>query len=120
MGADNPDVRAAAVFTLGALIQAHESGGSGGSGASGPPSPSPTSPGIAGDPAVAAAGAAAAAPGAAAAAAAAAAGAEGGPLPEAERLAVERAIACALLEVVYDASPLVRWVRPHRNWVCWC
>ena len=50
-----------------------------------------------------------AAGGEAAAGAAGGAAAEG-PLPPAERLAIERAIACALLEVVYDASSLVRCV----------
>ncbi|EFN54506.1 hypothetical protein CHLNCDRAFT_135218 [Chlorella variabilis] len=110
LGADNPDVRAAAVFTLGTFIQATEGsghgGGHGGSGGLAPTSPSPTAPG-----GVAASSAASGAEGAAAAGGAAGqagGGAAEGPLPEAERLALERAIACALLEVVYDASPLVR------------
>lgn len=116
LGADSPDVRAAAVFALGALVQAQEGGGGGGSP---PPAPSagtastgalaPLSPAssAAGSSVGPGAGGVPGAPDAAAAAAAAAAPAEG-PLPEAERLAVERAIACALLEVVYDASPVVR------------
>jgi regulatory associated protein of mTOR len=68
--ADDPDIRAAAVFSLGALIQAHE-----------------------GD-------------------ATAEEFTEGGqaaaPLLEQDRMVLERAIVCGLLEVVYDASPLVR------------
>lgn len=116
LGADNPDVRAAAVFTLGALIQATDSGGLGGlaglGGSSGAlagaaasaASLSPVSSAAGSMPGPAGAG-----PEAAAAAGAAPAAAEG-PLPEADRLAIERAIACALLEVVYDASPTVRWV----------
>ncbi|GAB4817626.1 hypothetical protein N2152v2_004672 [Parachlorella kessleri] len=91
VGEDNADIRAAAVFALGALIQAHEGGAPAGSSGS-PPSPSPASPG--GSPS---------SPSPAALDAALAA-----PLGEQERLAVERAVACALLELVYDASPLVR------------
>jgi hypothetical protein len=111
LGADSPDVRAAAVYTLGAFVQASEGGlGSGGSGSappSAPASPSPT-------PAGGSEAAAAAVP--PAAAAAGAAGTAEGPLPDAERLAVERAIACALLEVVYDASPLVRCEGEGAGW----
>ncbi len=116
LGADNPDVRAAAVFTLGALIQASDSGGLGGLAGMG---------GSSGALAGAAASAASLSPGssaagsmpgpagagpeaAAAAAAGAPAAASDGPLPDVDRLAIERAIACALLEVVYDASPTVR------------
>lgn len=108
LGADDPNVRAAAVFTLGTFIQTVESSGMSGSSSSGtlaPASPSPTPPaGVAAPPSGGAGDAAAAGTPASAAAAAA------GPLPDAERWALERAIACALLEVVYDASPLVRCV----------
>ncbi|KAL4421494.1 hypothetical protein ABPG75_010785 [Micractinium tetrahymenae] len=101
LGADNPDVRAAAVFTLGAFIQASEGSSDGGAGSPGlaPPPASPSPSSSSGPGSMPAAGPEAAA--------GASAPAEG-PLPEGERLAVERAIACALLEVVYDASPLVR------------
>ncbi|PSC68711.1 Regulatory-associated of TOR 1 [Micractinium conductrix] len=103
LGADYPDVRAAAVFTLGAFVQAQEGEGGGIPGAAGlappPASPSPTS---------SAGGSMPSAAGGEAAAGAAGGAAAEGPLPPAERLAIERAIACALLEVVYDASSLVR------------
>ena len=81
-------------------LQAHEGGGPAG-GSGGPPSPTPASPGTSpSSPATAPLDAALAAP-----------------LGEQERLAVERAVACALLELVYDASPLVRSVR---QWPpCW-
>lgn len=106
LGADNPDVRAAAVFTLGAFIQATE--GNSDAAASLPGlAPSPTSPSPSSSSGPGSMPAAGPEAPAAAAAAAAAPPAEG-PLPEGERLAVERAIACALLEVVYDASPSVR------------
>ena len=105
LGADYPDVRAAAVFTLGAFVQAQEGEGGGIPGAAGlappPASPSPTS---------SAGGSMPSAAGGEAAAGAAGGAAAEGPLPPAERLAIERAIACALLEVVYDASSLVRCV----------
>ncbi|KAL4426136.1 hypothetical protein ABPG77_007418 [Micractinium sp. CCAP 211/92] len=106
LGADNPDIRAAAVFTLGAFIQTTEGRGEGGASSAGlaPPPASPSPSSSSGPGSIPAAGPEAPD---AAGAAGAAAPAEG-PLPEGERLALERAIACALLEVVYDASPLVR------------
>lgn len=118
------------MFTLGALIQATDSGGLGGlaglggssgglAGAGGTAaslSPGSSAAGSMPGPAGAGPEAAAAAAGAGPAAAAAE-----GPLPEADRLAIERAIACALLEVVYDASPTVRCVAGGRlgGWLFW-
>lgn len=109
LGADNPDVRAAAVYTLGAFIQVHEGGGSSSVGSLGRLSPSSSMVGAASGVGPApASGVGAEGGGAGGGGGAGAAAAAEGPLPEAERLAVERAIACALLEVVYDASPTVR------------
>jgi len=70
LAVDDPEIRAAAVFALGGLIQASESGGQ---------SPCENK-----------------------------SESLGALLLEQERLVLERAIICGLLEVVYDASPLVR------------
>eukprot|EP00887_Chlorella_sp_A99_P005702 scaffold1.g5702.t1 len=75
LAAEAADIRAAAVFSLGALVLPRppgaEAGGGGGGGGAPPEAPPPV-------------------------------------LGEGERAAMERAIAAALLEMVYDASPLVR------------